>query len=87
MRLRAGTGALLLALGGCAGLPEGVRLDVDGRWIEVRRNGLGPTRWGLDPECREPAPAGDYSGLRIGPGGELIVHGRDGRKVRLFPCR
>ena len=37
MRLRACLGLLLLALGGCAQLPERVRVEVDGRVIELER--------------------------------------------------
>ena len=35
MRLRAGLGMLLLGLGGCAHLPEGVRVDLENRVVEV----------------------------------------------------
>jgi len=86
MRLRAGMGALLLALGGCAGLPEEVRLDMDGRSIEVRQHGFG-ARWALDSACKEPVRVQDYAQLRLAAGGELTATGPDGRPVRLFPCR
>lgn len=55
MRLRACTGLLLLASSACAGLPERVRIDVDGRTIEVRQRGLSPGAlkglWSTSPEC------------------------------------
>ncbi len=38
MRLRACAGGLLLAVTGCVGMPERVRIDVDGHSIEVRQN-------------------------------------------------
>ncbi len=40
MRLRACMSGLVLGATACAGLPEQVRIDVDGRTIEVRQRGL-----------------------------------------------
>jgi hypothetical protein len=54
MRLRACTGLLLLGLAGCQHLPEGVRVDLVNRVVEV-----GPCRCKLPaaaPAPEEPAP-------------------------------
>lgn len=40
MRPSACMSGMLLGLAGCAQLPERVRIDVDGRLIEVRQQGL-----------------------------------------------
>lgn len=45
MRLLAGLGLLCLALAGCQHLPDGVKVDLENRVVEV-----GPCR------CRLPAP-------------------------------
>lgn len=45
MRLRAGLGLLCLTLAGCQHVPEGVKVDLQNRVVEV-----GPCR------CRLPAP-------------------------------
>ena len=49
MRLRAGLGMLLLGLGGCAHLPDGVEIDLENGVVEV-----GPCRCKLP---RPPSPA------------------------------
>ena len=46
MRLRAGLGLLLLGVGGCAHLPEGVKVDLENTVVEV-----GPCR------CKLPVPS------------------------------
>ena len=51
MRLRAGLGLLLLALGGCAHLPDGVEVDLQNGVVEV-----GPCRCKL-PRPQETRPA------------------------------
>jgi len=37
MRLRAGMGLVLLALGACAHIPERILVDVDGSTIEINK--------------------------------------------------
>ena len=74
MRLRACTGLLLLGASGCAGLPERVRIDVDGRTIEVRQGSL-PAGvlegvWSTSPEC---GGAATEKLEVIGAGGELLI--------------
>jgi hypothetical protein len=56
MRLWAGLGLLVLALGGCAHLPDGVSVDLDNGVVEV-----GPCRCKL-PRPLQPAqlPAEDH---------------------------
>ena len=49
MRLWAGLGLLCLMLAGCQHLPDGVRVDLDNRVVEV-----GPCRCAL-PAAEEPA--------------------------------
>lgn len=51
MRLRAGLGLILLGLGGCAHLPDGVDVDFKNGVVEV-----GPCRCKL-PRPSQPAPA------------------------------
>ena len=51
MRLRAGLGMLLFALGGCAHLPDGVEVDLENGVVEV-----GPCRCKL-PRPQDPASA------------------------------
>jgi hypothetical protein len=51
MRLRACTGLLLLAAGGCQHLPEGVKIDLENRVVEV-----GPCRCRLPAGGAAPAP-------------------------------
>jgi len=48
MRPRAGLGLLWLALGGCAHLPDGVKVDLDNGIVEV-----GPCRCGLPSQAAE----------------------------------
>jgi hypothetical protein len=63
-----------------------VRLDVDGRSIEVRQRGLDVARWALDPECREPVAPGGKRIRSVGDGQAEVV-GPDGLPVLLFRCR
>ena len=51
MRLRACAGLLLLAAGGCQHLPEGVKVDLENRVVEVGR-----CRCALPPAKAEAAP-------------------------------
>lgn len=51
MRLRAGLAMLLLGLGGCAHLPDGVEVDLQNGVVEV-----GPCRCKL-PRPQDPRPA------------------------------
>ena len=37
MRLRAGMGLVLLALGACAHIPERIFVDIDGSTIEIKK--------------------------------------------------
>ena len=95
MRLRACIGGLLLAGAGCAGLPETVRIDVDGRTLELRQQGLsGQLRggWSTSPECGlEPRfDVGELGtsveSVRMVTRDELELIGRDGSIVRVFRC-
>lgn len=74
MRLRACTGLLLLASSACAGMPERVRIDVDGRAIEVRQRGLSAGAlkgaWSTSSEC---GGAGAEQREVMGAGGELLI--------------
>jgi hypothetical protein len=60
MRLRAGIGLLCVGLAGCQHLPEGVKIDLPNRTVEV-----GPCR------CRLPAP-GEANPVAAAPGGEAV---------------
>ncbi len=92
MRLRACLGGVLLALGACAGLPERVRIDVDGRSIEIRQRGLSSEllagAWAASPDCAGGGGA-IPSEIRevhvVGPG-ELEATGPEGEPVRLYRC-
>jgi hypothetical protein len=91
MRLRACMGGVLLVVTACAQLPERVRIDVDGRSIEVRQNGLSGEllgRWVASRDCG----GGSFLELdelvsirRIGPD-EIEAIGVNGTAVRLFRC-
>ena len=74
MRLTACTGLLLLAASACAGLPERVRIDVDGRTIYVRQGSLSPLElqgvWSTSPECAGAAPEEREV---LGAAGELLT--------------
>lgn len=79
MRLSACTGGVLLAATACAGLPESIRIDVDGRMLEVRQQGLPSSLlargWSLAPECGERGRE------------EVELIGFDGKELRLYRCR
>ena len=95
MRLRACVGGLLLGASACTGLPETVRVEVDGRMLELRQQGLSARiqgGWSTSPECG-PEPRFDISelgapveSLRMITSDELELIGRDGRTVRLYRC-
>ena len=96
MRLRACIAGLLLALTGCAALPETVRLEVDGRILEVRQKGLSgqlPGGWSKSPDCGtwprfDPAELGSsIESIQTVSPDELELVGRDGTLVRLYRCR
>ena len=96
MRLRACISGLLLAPIACAGLPQSVRIDVDGHVIELRQQGLSGTLvggWSTSPSCG-PEPRFDVqelgasvAGIRAIAADELEVIGADGTTVRLYRCR
>lgn len=92
MRLRAGLEALSLIATGCAGLPERVLIDVDGRSIEVRQHGFGAEqlsgRWSTSEDCNVAIDLTGKGGAtihRIGPG-QLQLQGADGIRKRLYSC-
>jgi hypothetical protein len=81
---------------GCAALPETVRIEVDGRIVELRQQGLSgelPGGWSKSPDCgaepRFDAAELDASveSIRMITADELELLGRDGSIVRLFRCR
>lgn len=95
MRLSACMCGLLLAVSGCASLPERMRIEVDGRRIELWAQGTGGLlpegSWSTSEECDPDRPR--FS-LR-GKGGTLIVldpdllqiRGSNGELVSLHRCR
>jgi hypothetical protein len=94
MRLKACIGGLLLASTGCAQLPERIRIDIDGRSFELRKQGLSGLlqlgRWSASPDCAPDAPRLDpvESGERLvllGPD-HLQVTGKDGKVWSLYRC-
>lgn len=96
MRLRACIGGLLLAGTGCAALPEAVRIEVDGKIVELRQHGLSgqlPGGWSKTPDCRveprfDPAELGtSVASIRMVSADDLELVGRDGGLVRLYRCR
>lgn len=82
MRLRACIGTVLLGTAACAELPRIVRIDVDGRMLEIRQRGLSADHlkggWSLFTECGE----GGVRGITE----EIEVTGPDGRVLRLYRC-
>ena len=81
MRQIACMSGLLLAVAGCAQLPERVRLDVDGRSIEVSQRGLAEplltaAGWSATPP---PCEKGEVE--------RVDVSGPDGAARSLFRCR
>lgn len=96
MRLCASIGGLLLGATACVGLPETVRIEVDGRTIELRQGGLSGRLaggWSTSPDCRlEPrfdvAELGTSAvSIRMITPDELELAGRDGDVVRLYRCQ
>jgi hypothetical protein len=94
MRLRACTGGLLLAATACVHFPERVKIEVDGRTVELRRHGLAgdlpPGRWSSSSDCLSGGyePAGGKPAQRtmiLGPD-LLEVTGADGSVLRLYRC-
>ena len=96
MRLRACIGLILLAAAGCSQLPCLVRIDIDGRMVEIRQRGLGREvlqgGWSTSPAC-EGGAAVDLGNLdrsvvelrRVRPD-EIEVARAPGGVLRLFRC-
>jgi hypothetical protein len=88
-------GLSLLAVG-CAELPGLVRIDVDGRTVELRQRGLSNAAfkgsWSMAPHCGnesrfDPAELGrSVVSVRIISADELELIGPEGTAVRLFRC-
>ncbi len=96
MRLRACIGMLLLMAPACAALPEAVRIDVDGRVMEIRQQGLSGRfagGWSTSSECgSEPrfdvAELGaSVSSIRMISADELELVADGGQPIRLYRCR
>jgi hypothetical protein len=86
---------MLLLVGGCARLPGSVRIDVDGRVLEVRQRGLSSLlggEWSRSRACEEGAAgdvlevAGPASTIRLVAADELDVLRPDGETLRLYRC-
>jgi hypothetical protein len=86
----------LLVGTGCATLPETVRIEVDGRTLELRQQGLSGRfegGWSKSPDCGaeprfEAAELGaSVESIRMITADELELVGRDGSLVRLYRCR
>jgi hypothetical protein len=92
MRLIACISALLLVSSGCAQLPERVRIDVDGRTMELRRQGPSPlsqwTKWSSSPDCstRERVDPIDYATSVLLAPDRMEVTSKDGRSGSLYRC-
>ena len=93
MRLRACIGGLLLGASACAALPEMVRIEVDGRMIELRQRGLpAPLRgdWSRSPDCGSAGdasvPADAIESVRMISDDELELIAESGLIVRLYRC-
>lgn len=96
MRLGACIGMLLFSASACAALPDSVRIDVDGRVIELRQQGLSGRfegGWSTSPECgAEPrfdvAELGEaVTTIRMITPDELELVAQDGRLIRLHRCQ
>jgi|GEM_PF-4647743 len=95
MRLRACLAGLLLFASACAELPGLVRIDVDGRTVELRQRGLSRAplggAWSTSPDCGDESRFDlaelDRSvvSIRVVGTDELEVIGPEGT-VRLFRC-
>jgi hypothetical protein len=89
-------GGLLLCAAGCAQLPGLVRIDVDGRTVELRQRGLNGRDvaggWSTSPVCDgesrfDVAELGRSAvSIRVVGTDELEVVGSDGTAIRLFRC-
>jgi hypothetical protein len=96
MRLRACMAGLSLFATGCAELPGLVRIDVDGRTVELRqrRYSNAPLQgaWSTAPLCGEEsrfdlAELGrSVVSVRVISADELELIGPEGTAVRLFRC-
>ncbi len=92
MRLSACMGILLSCTSGCAGLPERVKIEVDGRTIELRQQGFGAQlfdgRWSSAPDCSSAAelPPQETVMIRSIASDELEVEGEGGVPMRLYRC-
>jgi hypothetical protein len=96
MRLRACIGGLLLGATACAGLPETVRVNVDGRTVEISQRGLSgrlPGGWSTSPDCGmgsrfDVAELGTSAvSIRMITRDEIELVGGDGSAVRLYRCQ
>lgn len=92
MRLRACMGSLLFLVTGCAGLPERLKIEVDGRTIEVRQQGFGAYflegRWSSSSDCLSAAELLPREAVKIrsiAPD-EIEIEGEGGVPTRLFRC-
>lgn len=94
MRLRACMAGLLLGTGACAQMPGLVRIEVDGREIELRQQGFSDGAlaggWSTSPECPEggsfvPIPRA-LTGIRSIFLDEIELNLAGGRTVRLYRC-
>ena len=93
MRLRACVPGLLLCATACAEIPERVRIDVDGRSIEVRQRGLGTGGgWSSSRGCGDEvrldlnAVGESLVSIRMLGADELEATGSDGTVIRLYRC-
>jgi hypothetical protein len=87
---------MLLLAGGCARLPGLVRIEVNGKVLEVRQRGLSSLlegEWSRSRGCEEGAAgdvleiAGPASTVRLVADDELEVLRPDGETLRLYRCR
>jgi hypothetical protein len=96
MRLRACMSGLLLIAAGCAQLPAIVRIEVDGRMIELRQQGFSPVQlpgaWSTSQLCG-PEVRFDLSELhrsvssiRVAGPDRIEVIGPEGKAFQLQRC-
>jgi hypothetical protein len=94
MLLRACIGGLLLAPAACAQLPERVRIDVDGRTVEVRQQGVpqrfGQGQWSGSRRCepREPRiKREEIRGTIVSVGPEVLEDSvAEGEVRKMYRC-